>query len=66
LGLALLPWFGSGIANYIWYERHFTVGRINDPRRDVLILLGPIGSVVLLLMAVGQFFGLVWVILQTS
>jgi len=56
IGLSLvLPYFGSAIANRIWYRRQFPDGpEAGDA--DLLVLFGPIGSFMLLMTAVMGFF----------
>jgi len=56
IGLSIaLPYFGSAIANRIWYRRQFADGpEAGDA--DLLVLLGPIGSFMLLMTAVMGFF----------
>lgn len=47
----VVPWVGSGTANYIWFNRLFDSN--GEPRmdRDLLVAMGPIGSFMLLLCA---------------
>lgn len=45
----LIPWVGSGAANYVWNARLFKVSHEDDMGRDFIVALGPIGSVMLFL-----------------
>ncbi len=45
----LIPWVGSGAANYVWNARLFKTDHDQDMARDFIVALGPIGSVMLFL-----------------
>jgi len=53
---AVVPWLGSGAANYVWHGRLFKDAPKDGMDRDFLALLGPIGSFMLLLCAALQGF----------
>jgi small-conductance mechanosensitive channel len=45
-----IPWVGSGAANYVWYGRVFDdCDYEENMQRDLIVALGPIGSVMLFL-----------------
>jgi hypothetical protein len=45
-----IPWVGSGAANYVWYGRVFDDCNYGENmQRDLIVALGPIGSVMLFL-----------------
>jgi hypothetical protein len=45
----LIPWVGSGAANYVWNNRLFKTNNEDDMGRDFIVALGPIGSFMLFL-----------------
>ncbi len=49
LSAFLIPWVGSGAANYVWNARLFKVNHEDDMARDFIVTLGPLGSFMLLL-----------------
>lgn len=45
----IIPWVGSGAANYVWNARLFKTNHEDDMGRDFIVALGPIGSFMLFL-----------------